>query len=114
MLSLLVLIWRCFANKPLSLNRNYCHSGKRTFSCPYDIISITFYDGFASKVLLAVSQVPHNGDCGCSTCNIKSVTVKSGKVIQRHTYLKITRQQPKGQQSLLGKMLNSQMRQEKR
>lgn len=21
----------------------------------------------------------HNGDCGCSTCNIKSVTVKSGK-----------------------------------
>ena len=23
--------------------------------------------------------VPHNGDCGCSTCNIKSVTVKSGK-----------------------------------
>ena len=47
------------------------------FSCPY--ISITFYDGFASKVLLAVSQVPHNGDCGCSTCNIKSVTVKLGK-----------------------------------
>lgn len=23
--------------------------------------------------------VPHNGDCGCSTSNIKSVTVKLGK-----------------------------------
>ena len=23
--------------------------------------------------------VPHNGDCGYSTCNIKSVTVKLGK-----------------------------------
>lgn len=57
--------------------------------------------------------VPHSGDRGCSTCNIKSVTVKLEKVIQTHTCLKITRQQLKGQQSLLGKMLNSQVRQEK-
>ena len=67
-MSFLGLIGRCFANKPLSLNRITVTKEKECF--PVHIYPLLSTMDLQTKSY-CLCLVPHNKDCGCSTCNIK-------------------------------------------